>query len=203
MRHPDEGRLNDHADGLLGRVAAREIEAHLAECAPCRERVAAIRDLTARLGALPREITPTRDLRPPLPGREGIPRDRSLTGLRAGHWLRAAAVVGLVVAGARIASSPTTAPDAAVDGVAGVVYADTYEEASRALRGVLEARRGEAPEEAAVLVERDLAAVDVAIRELVQARARHPDDPVLARMLDQQYRTRLELLRGAVALLEG
>lgn len=200
--HPDEGRLNDYADGLLGSDEAVAVAAHLERCEPCRVRVDAIRSLNERLAALPREIKPRRDLRPAVPAPAG-----ARPGWPARRWLQAAAVVGLMVAAAavaRVASGPGGASGAVGDGVvAGVVPAGAYTDATRALRSVLEARRAEVPPDAARLVERNLAAVDGAIRELERARADHPSDLALARMLDQQYRTRLELLRSAVALVEG
>ncbi|MFW6080151.1 MAG: anti-sigma factor family protein, partial [Gemmatimonadota bacterium] len=65
--HPDETRLNDHADGLLPADDARAVEAHLAACDACRRRVERLRGLMDELRSLPREIAPPRDLRPPVP----------------------------------------------------------------------------------------------------------------------------------------
>lgn len=204
MTHPEEARLNDYADGLLEGASVAEVAQHLERCKACDARVERIRALTAELAALPREITPERDLRPPTPARRPAPPRRS-----ARPWLRAAAVVALIVAGAAIARV-VSAPDPAADDAsalateaAGLVPVDTYAHATRALRTVVEAHRGDVPEEASRLVDRNLEVVESAIRALEQASARLPGDPDLARMLDQQYRTRLELLRSAVALVEG
>lgn len=64
--HPGETRLNDYVDGLLLLDEARTLEAHLATCDTCRRRVERLRDLVGELRALPPEIAPPRDLRPPV-----------------------------------------------------------------------------------------------------------------------------------------
>lgn len=118
MRHPEDGALNDHVDGRLDPVAAGRVDAHLEACAACRARVAAIRELDARLAGLPREIAPRRDLRPGIRERiagsppnaltsaAGIPRiSGEGTAQRPGarttfrDWRRAAVVI-LALAGA-------------------------------------------------------------------------------------------------------
>lgn len=213
MKHPDDARLNDYADGLLEAAGGEEVAAHLERCKACETQVERIRALTAELAALPREITPGRDLRPPSPARRrpATPsRPAAPSRQPTRPWLRAAAVVALIVAGAaiaRVVSAPDPATDhapaLATEDAAGLVPADAYANATRALRSVVEAHRDDVPEEASLLVDRNLEAVEGAIRELEQASARLPGDPDLARMLDQQYRTRLELLRSAVALVEG
>lgn len=212
MTHPDDARLNDYADGLLDLESAATVAHHLERCMACDARVERIRALTAELAALPREITPERDLRPPAPSRRAARPARSARPPRparpARPWLRAAAVAGLIVAGAavaRVVSTRDPAPDeaSALATEAGLVPAESYADATRDLRTVVEEHRGDVPEEASRVVDRNLEAVERAIRELEQASARLPADPDLARMLDQQYRTRLELLRSAVALVES
>ena len=47
MRHPDDGLLEEQLDGELAEDAARDLEAHLAACPACRERLEAARALRA------------------------------------------------------------------------------------------------------------------------------------------------------------
>jgi hypothetical protein len=60
--HLTEDQLNGFADGSLDDAARREVEAHLAACASCRDEAAALRDLLAAARALPRTIEPEREL---------------------------------------------------------------------------------------------------------------------------------------------
>ena len=46
--------LDDHVDGLLSAEQNAELEAHLADCAACRDELAQLRDLLAQPAALPR-----------------------------------------------------------------------------------------------------------------------------------------------------
>lgn len=54
--------LNDYVDGELSATEAARAESHLEGCAPCRSRVEALRTLLNAASALPREITPQRNL---------------------------------------------------------------------------------------------------------------------------------------------
>jgi cytochrome c553 len=59
MLHVDEGRLSEYLDRPIDGSSDRaEIEAHLAECAECRERLAELRAVKARADALLRHATP-------------------------------------------------------------------------------------------------------------------------------------------------
>lgn len=192
MNHPDEARLNDYVDGLLDVDQATEVEAHLAACAECRDRVAALRSLTERLGALPEGISPRRDLRP-----EGA---RPVDGGRP--WLRAAAAVAvLTAAGAAVWLGVDSSGRAGSAGASDPVIA-SYAEAARELTGELRTRKTELSPAAVRALDANLAAVDAAIRELERAR-RGVNDDELDHHLEGRYRTKLELLRGALAILEA
>lgn len=201
MRHPDRARLNDHADGLLSAEKAAGVEEHLAVCADCRQVVEDVRALTADLAALPRDVPPPRDLRPPVPRR--APR----------RWLRIAAAVALLLGAGAVAVLVTGGPGAPGDREtpavamgptadhAPIAVLEPYERASHALAEVFEGHRAQLDPVTEELVLRNLEALDAAIHELEQARAATPADPVLAELLQNRYRTRLDLLRDAVALL--
>lgn len=202
MTHPDTERLNDYVDGLLAPEDTAVVDAHLAACDACGAFVARHRALNAELAALPKSIAPGRDLRPTGPRRRLRP------------WLRAAAAIALLLgAGAAallVSGGPGTTDDAARSGgAAASAFAPAephamvapYERAADALAAELAARRDQLAPEAQRLVERNLAALDSAIRELEAARAAAPSDPVLAELLENRHRTRLDLLREAIALL--
>ncbi len=204
MTHPDDARLNDYVDDRLDPAGAAAMGTHLAGCPGCRGRVEALRRLDARLRALPREIAPPHDLRPPVPAP-----GRTSTG--AIDWRRAAAVVlavagaaaltwlGLVRPGAEPGMGPPV-PGAAGGREAGAPIA-SYARAGRDLEAELTARRAASPE-VVRLAARSLEAVDAAILDLERALEKDPGDRQLARMLEDRYRLRLELLRGAIAQIE-
>src|ERR671923_128330 len=48
MSHADDGTLHAYLDGELSALEAARLEAHLAECAPCRARLAEERDVLNR-----------------------------------------------------------------------------------------------------------------------------------------------------------
>lgn len=65
-------RLSDHLDGALAPDEAREMDAHLSECASCREALAGLREIVAAARALP-PVPPARDLWPEIAGAIGAP----------------------------------------------------------------------------------------------------------------------------------
>ena len=217
MNHPDETRLNDYVDGVLGPEPAAEVEAHLADCTGCRGRVATLRELADRLAALPEGIPPRRDLRPGIrerieaghTGEPGVtPRPAPVRGPENARpaggrpWLRAAAAVAVLVgAGAAVWLGVDAPGRTGSAGAADPVIA-SYHEAARELTGELEARKTALSPAAVRALDASLAAVDAAIRELERARRQGAHGDALDRHLEGRYRTKLELLRGALAILE-
>ena len=184
-RHLSEERLNDHVDGRLPPDEAARVDAHLARCDLCRRTVREFRALTAELAGLPREIRPERDLRP------------AIAEPRRFRRYVAAALVLLTAGGAALAlllggPGPGVGPATAA--------IESYERAGRALTVEFAARRDHLDPATADLLDRNLAVVETAIRELEDARAGSPSDPALAELLERRHRLRLELLREAVAL---
>jgi len=118
-RHLDDTRLHDAADGSLAAADVDAVEAHLAVCAACAERVRSIRALLADARALGVPVEPERDLWPgirarlggpgkeiPFPARVRVDREaasrRQATSRQGGAWpagLRIAASVALLVVG--------------------------------------------------------------------------------------------------------
>lgn len=157
------------------------------------------------LRALPREIAPLRDLRPPLTVAGRRPAGRRS---RREPRLRAAAAVVALMGAATLVWYSTDGPagrDTAIAersaAVAATASIEPYTEATRDLLAAFRARQTELAPEAARIIQRNLAVVDAAIRELERARSRAPDDAAISRLLEARYRTKLELLRDAVALL--
>ena len=55
-------QLHDYADGTLAAREVGAVEAHLASCAACQAQLASLRALLTAAAALPKEISPSRDL---------------------------------------------------------------------------------------------------------------------------------------------
>lgn len=199
--HPGRERLNEHADGLLPPGEAARMDAHLADCAPCRRTVENIRSLQAELAALPRNIRPDRDLRPAASvRRRGDARSEPFDS--GARFRRAAAAVLLLLGGgiaiALLTGAPNGDPESTVDAASGAI--ESYERAGSALSTEFAAHRDRLDPRTADVLDRNLAVVEAAIRELEGARAAAPSDRTLVELLENRHRMRLELLRDAVAL---
>ncbi len=207
MNHPGDGALNEYVDRRLDRAAAAGVEAHLEECARCRERVTAIRSLNARLAGLPRGIAPRRDLREGIRRRMEITspeatRTRRDTGSPSRGWLRAA-VVALALAGGATLLWRGIYGGAPADGAPNAVI-DSYANAAAELERAVEGRKADLGPAGSRALTESLASLDAAIRELERAGrgGRGGADAELLRQLEAQHRARLELLRGVKTLLE-
>jgi hypothetical protein len=79
MNHPDAlPRLADYFDGTLPPKLHREIEAHLAECAACREELSSLGALLDTVATMAgKQIEPPRDLWPGISSRISGPNERS------------------------------------------------------------------------------------------------------------------------------
>lgn len=64
MRHPKTVMLHDYLDDELSGDERTTVEAHVAACAPCRERLAGLAEVRTGLDGLPRVGRPGRDLWP-------------------------------------------------------------------------------------------------------------------------------------------
>jgi len=77
----------------------------------------------------------------------------------------------------------------------------SYEKAIDELAQEFEARRDGAPAEMGEALKKNLAVVDAAIREVMEARSVGEVDDELLDQLEQRYQTKVGLLQGAVRLL--
>jgi hypothetical protein len=190
--------LDAYLDGELTPAEQETVKAHLATCASCRAEAEAIRSIVADARALPRSLPPERDLwsgiGPRLTqaavGPERVRRPRPLRG-----WFRLAAAIGLILFGAGLATlwQRNTAPSPFAAEQA------RYTAASTALAEKLAADPGQLDPSTRAVVERNLAIIDLAIREAEAALAADPGNTPLEQMLVARYEQRLALLRRATS----
>ena len=216
--HELDERLDDWVDGALSAAAASEVEAHLHSCALCRERERRLRHVLAHAAALPRSLTPPRDLWPGIARR--VARERSWSWATGGWSPMALAAAATVVVGlgavlwsgpslsrVRTVQIPAPSPEAML--VAGTaVVSDPvlaaaerdYEAAANALLEALQQRRARLQPEALAAVETNLQVIDRALAEVRQALVHDPANLELGRMLVSTHRKKVEVLRRVVKL---
>jgi len=209
--------LDDWLDGALAGAKARELESHLAGCAPCRDRERQLRQLLAHAAALPRSMAPPRDLWPGIA--ERIERGSAWSAFLA-SWqpvalaAAAAVVIGLAAflwngsgpAAVRTLAMPSASPQLRAvtnTGIADPVLAAAardYEQAAGALLEALQRRRAVLPAEDLARVEANLEVIDRALEEVRQALVKDPASPELNRMLVATHRKKVDVLRRVVRL---
>ena len=205
--HHDESQLNEYVDGTLHPARVAAVETHLAECAQCREQVDRLRDLLARVDALPRALEPPRDLWPAIDASLDPPVISPRRWMRP-SWLAAAAVLALAIGASvllwstragvpeRFADAPWSprlaAEFARVDG--------EYARAVAELEEVLEVVRDSLAPETVAVVERNLRIIDAAILEAQRALEEDPGSRDIADALSSRYEDKLELLRQVTRL---
>jgi hypothetical protein len=216
--HELDERLDDWVDGALPAAAASDIEAHLLSCALCRGRERRLRHVLAHAAALPRSLTPPRDLWPGIAQR--VARERSWSWATGGlrPWALAAAAAVVVGLGAVLWSGPSLsrvrtvqipAPSPEAMLVAGTAIVSDpvlaaaerdYEAAANALLGALQQHRARLQPEALAAVETNLQVIDRALAEVRQALVHDPANPELSRMLVSTHRKKVEVLSRVVKL---
>jgi hypothetical protein len=214
-----DDRLDGWVDRTLSEAERREVESHLAGCPGCREEERRLRQLLAHASALPRSVSPPRDLWPEISRR--IERGRAWSWPRIVAWQPALAVAAAVVvalgavvlrqqaptpANIVVVPSPATGPGyrmhpAAVEMDPGLVAMERdYQAAANALLAALQERRDELEPETLASVESNLAVIDAALAEVHEALAKDPASPELSRMLVSTHRKRVDVLRKMVKL---
>ena len=212
-------RLDDWLDGALPQAEGALVEAHLAGCPSCRESERRLRRLLAHAAALPRSVSPSRDLWPGVERR--VARARGWAGLFG--WgpsltLAAAATV-LAAVGALLwqAQPPAAvhtvqmpAPGPAFEAAAaqGALVSDPvlaqaereYEAAANTLLGALQQRQSALAPEDLARIQANLRVIDRALAEVRLALARDPGNPELNRMLVATHRKKVDVLRRVVRL---
>jgi anti-sigma-K factor RskA len=219
-KHVDHDELQDFREGLLTPDARVRVQAHLEECSLCREELEALSGLLEDLGDLPLEAQPSRDLWPQIAWRmEGTPADartREHTARRKKGWVRipvwqlAAAgvaisvlsggVVWALLSGGGSGAGPVVAPAVSLAQPAGWEETLTeYDEAVADLESVLEHGREVLDGETVRILEENLETIDSAIREAAEALDRDPGSGFLRRLLSDNLRRKVNLLRLAAS----
>lgn len=195
MTDPWAGRLSDYLDGELNAGETSQLERHLQECTGCRQAVAELRAVVARLGSdsLRLEDQPTTS------GWNAI---RQTIAPSRRRWIRyvalAAALAGLgLIAG--LWSRP--APGPAAEPVSSLVVPADYRRAAADLEAILRDHRHQLQPETVRAVEESLTTIDSAIAQAMRALAADPANEFVTRYLGQLRDTRLSALRDAVALV--
>jgi anti-sigma factor RsiW len=217
--HELDERLDDWLDGALAAPHAQELEAHLASCEACRERVRQMRQLLAHAAALPRSLQPDRDLWPGV--RDQVERRSAWVGFWT-SWqpvaLAAAATLALAagvylwqgpapspvrtVAMPSPSAAPLLQPVAGASGFDPVLAeaARNYERAAGELLEALQQRRTALQPEDLARVEANLEVIDRALAEVREALVRDPGSPELNRMLVATHKKKVDVLRRVVRL---
>jgi len=189
-----ETQLNEYVDGTLAAEARALVEAHLAGCAGCRAAVVELRALIAGAADLPKRIEPARDLWTGIAARVGKREVRN--GKR---WWRTAlaAAATLVIGFAVYRLLPPFAAHYRPVGEGWLAVEAQYEQASDELTRALATERDRLAPATVALLERNLAAIDAALRESRDALARDPENVELRGLVASAAREKVELLRWA------
>ncbi len=217
--HEMNDRLDDSVDGALPEGERREVEAHLATCPDCRQQERDLRELLTHATALPRSVSPPRDLWPGIA--ETIERRRMWSWSPFGAWQPALAVAAAVVValGAVLFGGPSPTPPHTVvipsPGISEgarrqfaavkmnprfVAMENDYQAAANALMEALLERKDEMDPGTLERVQSNLAVIDEALAEVHQALEQDPNRPELGRMLASTHRKRVDVLRKMVRL---
>jgi anti-sigma factor RsiW len=207
--HIEDDRLQEYVDGRLGDADREQVERHLAACEECAGAERELRDLLAQVAALPRDIAPSRDLRPPIhtaiARRARRPADFGSRTLRSARGTLMAAAIALVVFSSGLTALLMRGRGGTIGEVqpasAGAefrVIEANYIAATNELEVALEELRAVLPPEAVRIIEENLAIIDGALAEASTALAADPHNPALSEMLVAAYQKKLDLLRRAV-----
>lgn len=199
--------LDDYLDGDLDDLARQRVEGHLSACPSCRREVDELERLLRRAAALPRALTPRRDLWPGVASRLGG--RGSWTGLAAAAALLAAAgLAGWLVSSPPQRPGRSAGPGAVVPAaapppanLAGAAAGD-MRRASFELRRLLDEHRGRLAPETVRVVESNLAVIENAVDEIEAALEGDPASPALRRMLTAALQQEAYLLQQLTRVLE-
>jgi hypothetical protein len=213
-------RLSEYLDGELSRRERAAADRHLAACPECAGVLAELRSLVATAGLLP-DAAPARDLWPGIQARlaprpVGVALAPGVNPLSS--WRRrvvvsvpqlaaaglavmvfSAAAAWLVAGGSAPGGPGVPAAAVAASPHAEVVLAG-YEPAMADLESEYERRRDQLDPETILVVERNLAIIDAAIREAQEALGTDPSSGFLNAHLAETVRRRMTLLREVASI---
>jgi anti-sigma factor RsiW len=193
MKHLTEEERQDAADGSLDPTRLAVAEAHMTECTECREDVARLRALLARM----RESAATSpaDAWPELRAR--LER-KKVTPLRYARWAVIAIAASLAMFFAwrgfsRAPSAERRDPQVELTAISDSTKA--YQEQIADLQADLQLTRAMMRTETASAIDRDLKICDQAIAELNEAAKRDPNNLAIRQLLADSYRRKLDVLK--------
>jgi len=189
-----EPLLDDYLDGTLPAEIIQEVGRHLAACDRCRAEEAALRALVGGARALPRSVLPERDLWTGIEARLApAPQRTRVLGTRYRPVVLLAAALFLLLAGATLA----TLYQRSQTPFAFAAEQRRYAAATADLARKLADNPTRLSSTTRLVVERNLAIVDQAIREAETALTTDPDNAELEQMVLARYAQRLNLLKRA------
>jgi Putative zinc-finger len=210
------GRLSEYLDDELSSDDRRGLEAHLAECAACRDTLEELRSVVSRAGALPAR-PPAADLwsgiAPRLDRRGSVTALTPQTHRRFSFTLPQLVAAGLALMvmsgggvwvlnnGGRATSLPPLAANTDPNVVPAAIADPHYDEAIVDLEQALQAGRSQLDPGTIKVLEANLAAIDAAIEQSRQALAADPANVYLNSHLADARQRKLALLRRAAALV--
>jgi hypothetical protein len=221
---PDQwtARLSEYLDGELDGAERQALDAHLDECADCRETLAELKRVTLRATALS-DREPAADLWPGIAARIGLPAATAarVSRLAPRRWSftlpqLAAAALLLAAIGAGgfwvlqqsltptpvARTQPETAPP---EGLARLASRrdevdDVYDRAVADLERVLAENRSRLDTATVRVLEESVRTIDRALARARTALAQDPSNSYLNAHLAETMRRKLDLLRRAAAL---
>jgi hypothetical protein len=223
---PDQctARLSEYLDGDLDGAERQALDAHLRDCADCRDVLVELQQVTLKASALP-DREPATDLWPGIAARIGVPvgsasRRVPSAARRWSFTLPQLAAAGLVLValgaggfwagqqavsppGSVVAGPPGQSSGGAVVPVAARedLYArDSYDRAVADLERVLAENRSRLDTATVRVLEESLRTIDRALTRARDALSRDPSDTYLNAHLAETMRRKLDLLRRAAAL---
>ncbi len=200
--------LDDFVAGDVTPDERDAVTAHLESCPACRAAAASVQRLFAQAKARLRPVEPEHDLWPDIAARIGgatparqYSVSRPVLAAAAAVLLVAAAVVGVRLAGRQTGGAVTRARV----GRAGTATLASYEVAQtratfatarRQLVAVFESRRRMMSPQTVAVVEKNMRAIDEAVREMEAALARDPSNADLPALLVAAYDQEIDMLQG-------
>ena len=222
-RHVDFDTLQDFREDLLPAEERERVRVHLVECTECQRELEALGSLLDAVGELPMEAQPSRDLWPQIEWRltggdtgrssgRRVETERLRRRITFSAWQLLAASVALALlsgglvwsilslggqGGMEVASEPALESFVTLAGWETVLGG--YEEAVTDLEVIFETGREVLDPETLRVLEGTLQTIDQAIRESQEALAQDPGSRFLGRLLKENMRRKVELLRQAAA----
>ena len=217
-------RLSEYLDGELASDERAACEAHLAVCAACHDTLDELRAVITTAKATP-DVMPVTDLWPGIlqqieprswSRRSGRPKQISFTlpqlALAASLLIAVSSAVAYIAAGRALNRPAATAVEATIQAqaepmmppsadIAPANFADAqFDRAVSDLERVLVEQRDELDPRTVMVIERNLAAIDEAIRQARAALSADPGNQFLNSHLADARRRKLDLLRHAATL---